>query len=111
MKDPILGSFFRIELLKTTAALSRLKIMLRDKYISLASVVKLMRTLILSTFLYACESWTLTAELEGRCCQRLLYISYTDHAPNEEIRSRIQDTTGVYDDLLSKGERAETHVV
>ena len=40
----------------TTAALSRLKIIWRDKNISLASKVKLMRTLILSTFVYACES-------------------------------------------------------
>ena len=51
---------------QTTAALSRLKIIWRDKYISLASKVKLMRTLILSTFLYACETWTLTAEIERR---------------------------------------------
>ena len=40
---------------QTTAAL----IIWRDKNISLASKAKLMRTLILSTFLYACESWTL----------------------------------------------------
>ena len=51
---------------QTTAALSRLKIIWRDKNISLASKVKLMRTLILSTFLYACESWILTAEIERR---------------------------------------------
>ena len=51
---------------QTTAALSRLKIIWRDKNISLASKVKLMRMLILSTFLYACESWTLTAEIERR---------------------------------------------
>ena len=67
---------------QTTAALSRLKIIWRDKNISLASKVKLMRTLILSTFLYACESWTVTAEierriqaLEMRCYSRLLNIS------------------------------------
>ena len=41
---------------QTTAALSRLKIIWRDKNISLASKVKLMRTLILSTFFYTCES-------------------------------------------------------
>ena len=71
---------------QTTAALSRLKVIWRDKKISLASKVKLMRTLILSTFLYACESWTLTAEierriqaLEMRCYKRLLNISYKDH--------------------------------
>ena len=81
---------------QTTAALSRLKIIWRDKNISLVSKVKLMRTLILSTFLYACESWTLTAEierriqaLEMRCYKRLLNISYKDHATNEEVRNRI----------------------
>ena len=42
---------------KTSAALSRLKIIWRDKNISLASEIKLMRKLILSAFLYACESW------------------------------------------------------
>ena len=51
---------------QTTAALSRLKMIWRDKNISLASKVKLMRTFILSTFFYACESWTLTAEIERR---------------------------------------------
>ena len=53
---------------QTIAALSRLKIIWKDKNISLASNVKLMWTVILhvSTFLYACESWTLTAEIEKR---------------------------------------------
>ena len=92
---------------QTTAALSRLKIIWRDKNISLASKVKLMRTLILSTFLYACESWTLTAEierriqaLEMRCYRRLMNISYKDHVTNEEVRNRIQNAIGVHDDLL-----------
>ena len=49
---------------QSTTSLSRLKIICRDKYISLASKGKLMRMLILSIFLYAYESWTLTAEIE-----------------------------------------------
>ena len=92
---------------QTTAALSRLKIIWRDKNISLASKVKLMRMLILSTFLYASESWTLTAEierriqaLEMRCCKRLLNISCKDHVTNEEVCNRIQNATEVHDDLL-----------
>ena len=63
-----------------------------------------MRTLILSGFLYACESWTLTAEterrilaLEMRCYRRHLNISYKDHVRNEEVRNRIQNATGVHD--------------
>ena len=67
-----------------------------------------MRTLILSTFLYACESWTLTAEiarkiqaLEMRCYRRLLNISYKNNVTNEEFRNRIQNAIGVHDDLLT----------
>ena len=92
---------------QTTAALSRLKIIWRDRNISLASKVKLMRTLVLSTFLYACESWTLTAEIERRIqalemrCYRLLNISYKDYVTNEEVRNRIQNAIGVHDDLLT----------
>ena len=84
---------------QTTAALSRLKIIWRGKNISRASKVKLMRTLILSTFHYACESWTLTAEierriqaLEMRSYRRLLNISYKSYVTNEEVAigSRMQ---------------------
>ena len=67
-----------------------------------------MQTLILSTFLYACESRTLTAEierriqaLEMRCYRRLLNISYKDHVTNEEVRNRIQNAIGVHDGLLT----------
>ena len=67
-----------------------------------------MWTLILSTFLYACESWTLTAiikrriqALEMRCYRRFLNISYKDPVPKEEVRNRIQNATGVHDDLLT----------
>ena len=88
---------------QTREALSRLKIIRRDKNISLASKVKLMRTVILSTFLYAYESWTevegRSQALEIRCCRRLLNIFYEDHVTNEEVRNRIQNAIGVHDDL------------
>ena len=48
----------RIE--QATAALTKLKPIWRDNNISLGSKVKLMRFLVISIFLYACESWTLT---------------------------------------------------
>ena len=93
---------------QTTAALSRLKIIWRDKNISFASKVKLMQTLIWSTFLYAYESWTLTADierrtqaLEMRCYRRLLNIFYKDHMTNEEVRNRIQNAIGVHNDLIT----------
>ena len=48
---------------QTTAALTRLKPVLIDKSISLSATIRLMRSLVTSVFLYACESWTLTAKL------------------------------------------------
>ena len=81
---------------QATAALTKLKPIWRDNNISLGSKVKLMRSLVISIFLYACESWTLTAELEKRtqafemrCYRRLLNISYKDHTTNEEVGRKI----------------------
>ena len=51
---------------QTTAALTRLKPVWIDKSISLSSKIRLMRSLVTSIFLYACESWTITAELQRR---------------------------------------------
>ena len=93
---------------QATAALTKLKPIWRDNNISLGSKVKLMRSLVISIFLYACESWTLTAELdkrmqafEMRCYRRLLNISYKDHVTNEEVRRKIQTAIGEYDELLT----------
>ena len=54
----------RIE--QATAALTKLKPIWRDPNISFGSKVKLMHSLVISIFQYACESWTFTAELEKR---------------------------------------------
>ena len=67
-----------------------------------------MRTLIISILLYACETWTLTIELqrrikavEMRCYRRLLHISYKDHITNEIVCTKIQTAIGPYEDLLT----------
>ena len=56
--------------------------------------------------LYACESWTLTAELqrriqamEIRCYRKILRISYKDHVTNKEVRAKIQQAIGPHEDL------------
>ena len=73
-----------------------------------------MRSLIISIFLYACESRTLTAELEKRtqafemrCYWRLLNISYKDQVSNEEVRRKIRAAIGEYDKLLTLVKCAE----
>ena len=67
-----------------------------------------MRSLVTPTFLYACESWTLTAELqkrlpamEMRCCYKILCISYEDHVTSKEVRAKIQQAIRPHKDLLT----------
>ena len=49
---------------QATAALTRLKPVWNDRSISLSSKIQLMRSLVTSFFVYAWESWALTAELQ-----------------------------------------------
>ena len=51
---------------QTTAALTRLKPVWNDRSISLSSKIRLMRSHVTSIFLYVCESWALTSELQRR---------------------------------------------
>ena len=97
---------FRIA--QATAALTRLKPVWIDKSIFLSFKIRLMRSLVTSIFLYACESWTLTAELqrrmqvmEMRFYRKILHISYKDHFTNEEIRAKNQQEIGPHEDLLT----------
>ena len=46
---------------QTTAALTRLKPVWNDMTMALSSKIRLIRSLVTFIFLYACESWTLTA--------------------------------------------------
>ena len=91
------------------SSLTRLKPVWNDRSISLSSK---MRSLVTSIFLYACESWTLTAELqrriqamEIRCYHKILLISYKDHVTNEEVRAKIQQAIGPHEDLLTIAKR------
>ena len=77
---------FRIA--QTTAALTRLESVWNDRSISLSSKIRPMHSLVTSIFLYACESWTLTTELQRRIQameMRCYTISYRDHVTNEEV--------------------------
>ena len=68
-----------------------------------------MCSLVISIFMYTCESWALTAELEKKmhafemsCYRRLLNISYKGHITNEEVRTKIQAAVGEYYELVNK---------
>ena len=75
-------------------------------------MIRLMCSLVTSIFLYACESWTVTAELqrriqamEMRCYRKILHISYKDHVTNKEVRAKIQQAIKPQEDLLTIAKR------
>ena len=79
-----------------------------------------MHALVISLFLflYAYESFTLTADLENRIqatemryFRKILGITYRDHVTNEEVRNRIKQTTGPHEDLLATVKKKKTEVV
>ena len=93
---------------QTTATLTRLKPVWNDRSFSLSSKIPLKCSLVTFIFLYACESWTLTAELqrriqamEMRCYRKILHISYKDQVTNEEVRAKILQAIGPHEDLLT----------
>ena len=82
-----------------TSALSRLKIIWRDKNISLASKVADVHLIYIPLCLWELDLDSRNREkspIEMRC-----YIFYKDHVTNEEIRNRIQNAIGGHDDLLT----------
>ena len=85
---------------QTTAALTKLKPVWNDRSISLCSKIRLMRSLVTSIFLYACESWTLTAELQRRIqamemrCYRKILRRYLIQRPRYQRGSPCQDQVG-----------------
>ena len=84
--------------------------MWEEKTISLSSKLRLMCTLVISIFLYASETWCLTAEEKRNTSYRnrkknnyrcLLGISYRDHIIKNEVGNSIKHAITRYEDLLT----------
>ena len=97
---------------RTTAAVTKLKVIWNDKNIAISSKTRLKSSLAMSIFLYACETWTITADIERRIqalemryFRKLLGISYRDHITNEEVKARIGNAIGPFEDLLTSVKR------
>ena len=93
---------------QATATLTRLKPVWNDQSISVSSKIQLICSLVTTIFLYVCESWTFTAELqrriqatEMRCYRKILSISYKEHVINKEVHAKIQQAIRPHEDLLT----------
>ena len=91
----------KIRIATATSTLARLKPIWRNKNISMTSRMHLLRALITSIFLYGCETWTVTAEMEKRinafemnCMRRLLQVHYTSHTSNIQIQELMEHHIG-----------------
>ena len=96
---------------QATASFYKMNYIWKDKSTTVKSKIRLMRTLAISIMLYACESWTLTAELERKIksaemkfYRRLLNIRYQDHITNQEVIRRIT-AAGPFEYMLSTVKR------
>ena len=81
--------------------------------VSFVIKIRLMRSLVTAIFLYACKSWTLTAELqrriqamEMRCYRKMLHISHK--RPCYQRRSPCQDPAGNWTTRRPPDHRKET---
>ena len=93
---------------QATSALTKLKTVWKDRKITSKHRIQILRSIVTSTFLYACETWTLTAELERRiqtfemrCYREIFGISFRERITNEDVRNRVRAAIGPHDDLLS----------
>ena len=81
---------------QATSALTKLKTVWKDRKITSKHRIQILRSIVTSTLLYACETWTLTAELERRiqtfemrCYRKIFGISFRDRITNEDVRNRV----------------------
>ena len=91
----------RARINQATAALIQLDTIWKSNTLSFKVKVAIIKTLIVSIFLYSSDSWTLKADtckriqvFEMETFRKLLRIPYTDHKTNEFVRKRVEELTG-----------------
>ena len=91
-----------------TSIMAKLDKIWKNKNISFPTKMRLYRALVLSTLLYVCESWTMTAEttkrvqtFETKCFRRMLGISWSDRKTNDFVRAQVTSMAGPQEPLLT----------
>ena len=97
---------------QAAATMYRLNKLWKNKSIEVKFKIRLMRSLVTSILLYACESWTLTSELEKRInsaemmqYRRLLQVRYYHFRTNEDILQQIENEAGTQERLLTTAKK------
>ena len=110
-KDGTCTAEVRIRIARATASMASLQKIWRSNT-SFKTKYKLNHSLVLSTLLYGCETWTLMADTEKRiqafemkCMRKLLRISYLERKTNKFVRARVQSFVGPREPLLATVKR------
>ena len=95
-----------------TSQLAKMNKVWQNKRIKMNTKTKLQNSLIKSTLLYACQSWTFNKTIEKRIeafemkmFRRLFNISWRDHVTNQAVRDRVKAEIGEYEPLLETARR------
>ena len=117
-KDGRSTAEIKIRLAIATSSMAKLNKIWSSKDISFATKTKLYKTLVLSTLLYGCESWTLTADstkriqaFENKCYRRMLGISWKDRKTNEFVQRGIKARAGQPKKPVRDSEKKKTCMV
>ena len=91
-----------------TSTMAKLDKIWRNKGIRFSSKMRLYRALVLSTLLYGCESWTMSAEttkkiqtFETKCFRRMLGITWQEKKTNDYVKSQVTSLDGPQEPLLA----------
>lgn len=89
------------------SAMTKLQVVWKDKNIHLKSKIRLLRAVVISVLLYACQTWTINAEItrriqafEMRCYRTLLQVKYTEHRTNLSVQDEIDSIAGKQTPLI-----------
>ena len=100
-KDGHSTAEIKIRLAIATASMAKLNKIWSSKDLSFSTKIKFVKTLVLSTLLYGCESWMLTADstkriqaFENKCYRRMLRISWKNRKTNEFVQRGIKARAG-----------------
>ena len=96
----------------------KLKDVLTSKKLKLTTRKRLVRCYILSTLLYASETWTLSKETEDKIqafemwiYRKMLKVSYTDRVTNEEILKRVNEKKKLLQEIKSRKMQYMGHIL
>jgi Reverse transcriptase (RNA-dependent DNA polymerase)/Endonuclease-reverse transcriptase len=89
------------------AAMSYLRVIWRNRYISLKTKLRLLDCLVIPIALYGCETWTLNStdlkKLQAfgmKCLRTILNITWKDHITNQEVATRTSRAEGYTVDIV-----------